>query len=77
MLPQDDPPAPGILSFTSGETNPEGLVFRDPQKPVSVVPEGVSLLLLKTVSSSQDPVFVNKGSAADMDEVFASSGTNL
>lgn len=42
-----------------------------------MVAVGDCLLLLETVSSSQDPVLVNEGSAADMDKVFASSGTNL
>lgn len=37
----------------------------------------VVALLLETVSSGQDPVLVDEGSAADMDEMFASSGSNL
>lgn len=35
------------------------------------------LLLLETVSSGQDPVLVDEGSTADMDEMFASPGANL
>lgn len=38
---------------------------------------GGGLLLLETVSGGQDPVLVDEGSAADVDEMFASSGTNL
>lgn len=83
MLPQDDPPAPSILCFTSG--SPEhgsvrhlcGLSLVFLWNHLIICARGSVYLLLEAVSSSKDPVLVDQSSTTDMDEMFTSPGTNL
>lgn len=75
MLPQDDPPAPSILCFTSGSQKQLSIcvaLILVSSEPISIV-----FLLLEAVSSSEDPVLVDQSSTTDVNEMFTSPGTNL